>query len=311
MTRPLNRSTFYSGRFEPFELGFDRARADVTVDISPSASVKRHCAGPSGFLAETIFAPAGGRIELRFHAPTHLLVMYDEGARKSGETCIEGLSPSNLRHFADKLTFVPAGRAYHEWHEVSTPTRLSTLYLDPTKLKHAPNRDTLYVPRILFEDSILWKTASKLKHIIEKGFVRTDYLEAVAQVLLHELPRSEQNPVCARQLSRGGLATWQMHAVTKYLEQHLSEQISLAMLARITRLSEQHFCRSFKKSFGVPPHQFHVQRRVESAKRLLADRSNSITDIALGLGYSQTSAFSVAFRKTTGQSPREFRRDFV
>jgi AraC family transcriptional regulator len=308
---PSGRSSFDHRRVRHSEFGPDSALMGATVEISPVTSVKRHCTGQGGLLAESIFAPAGSRIDIRFHSGAHLLVMYDAGARRDGETSIEGSGPSKLRHFADKLSFVPAGHAYHEWHEISTPTRISTLYLDPAKLQHPPDHDAIYVPRVLFEDPILWKTAAKLKSVIERGQAGIPYSEAVAQVLLHELPQSEQEQSHAPQPSRGGLATWQMCAVASHLEGHLSKQISLAALARITRLSEQHFCRAFKKSFGIPPHRYHVQRRIECAKLLLADRSNSVTDVALTLGYSQTSAFSVAFRKTTGRSPREFRRDFA
>jgi AraC family transcriptional regulator len=76
------------------------------------------------------------------------------------------------------------------------------------------------------------------------------------------------------------------------------------------RLSQHHFCRAFKQSFGVPPHRYHVQRRIEQAKLLLTDRAISITDIGLTVGYSQTSSFSVAFRKLTGWTPTEYRREF-
>jgi AraC family transcriptional regulator len=300
------------GRLRQLELTSDSARMDSTVQISPADSVKRHCTGRNGLMAESIFASAGKRIEFRFKAAAHLLVMYDEGARGDGETSIEGLHASKLRHFSDKLTFVPAGHAYHEWHEVSTSMRVSVLYLDPAKARSTPHEDAVYVPRTLFEDPVLWKTAAKLKSIIERNQARgVLYSEALAQVLMHELPRTDQDVACNLPLSRGGLATWQMCAVSGYLERHLSEPISLATLAKLTRLSEQHFCRAFKKSFGLPPHQFHVQRRIERAKLLLADRANTVTDVALMLGYSQTSALSVAFRKTTGRSPREFRRDFV
>jgi AraC family transcriptional regulator len=308
--RPSDRSSCDNSRSED-QFGPECA-LDPTVRISPSNSVKRHCTGRDGLLTESIFAPVGSRFEFRFRAATHLLVMYDEGARKDGKTSIVGSDPSTLRHFADKLTFVPAGHAYHEWHEISTPTRISVIYLDPARLSRATDRDPIYVPKILFEDPILWTTAAKLKNVIERGQARgIPYSEAVAQVLLYELPQSDQHFDRASPAKRGGLATWQMRAAAGHLERHLDEQISLAALARLTRLSEQHFCRAFKKSFGLPPHQYHVQRRIERAKLLLADRSNSVTDIALTLGYSQTSAFSVAFRKTTGQSPREFRRDFL
>jgi AraC family transcriptional regulator len=290
----------------------ERGLFDATVQISPIESVKRHSTRRHGLVTESIYAPAGRRIEFRFDAPVHLLVMYDEGARREGETSIDGLDPSMLRNFTDKLTFVPAGHAYFEWHETSTTTRVTYLYLDPAKLQNSGDTDATYVPRIFFEDSVLWKTAAKLKDVIERGqALGTLYPEALAKVLMHELPRSDQELGRTSPLNRGGLATWQMRAVTGYVEEHVGEQISLAKLARLARLSQHHFCRAFKKSFGIPPHQYHVQRRIERAKVLLADRANSVTDIALILGYSQASAFSVAFRKTAGRTPREFRRDFT
>src|SRR5262249_27140793 len=184
---------------------------DATVQISPIGAVKRHSAGRHGLVTESIYVPAGTRIEFRFDAPVHLLVMYDEGARRNGETSINGLDPSALRNFADKLTFVPAGHAYHECHEPSTPTRLTYQYWDQAKLQNSDDPDGTYVRRIFFEDSVLWKTAAKLKSVIEGGQAGGMlYPEALAKVLMHELPRSDQDLVRSSPLNRGGLATWQM-----------------------------------------------------------------------------------------------------
>jgi AraC family transcriptional regulator len=98
--------------------------------------------------------------------------------------------------------------------------------------------------------------------------------------------------------------------VVDYIEAHLGEQVCLVTLAELVRLSLHHFCRSFKQSFGIPAHQYQVQRRMEVAKLLLADGTTSITEIALSLGYAQTSSFSNAFRKTTGWTPTAYRREF-
>lgn len=298
------RSDFAPGRATGCDL------LDATVQISPIESVKRHNIGWLGLVTESIYAPSGSRIEFRFDAPLHLLVMYEEGARREGETLIAGLVPSTLRNFGDKLTFVPAGHAYYERHEISTATRIIFIYLDPAKLQRSCDACG-YVPRAFFEDSVLWETAAKLKSAVEGRQGGTLYSEALAAVLAHELPRSDREPgrTCSP-VSRGGLTGWQMRAVTGYIEQHVSEQISLDTLAQLARLSQHHFCRAFKRSLGISPHQYLVQRRIERAKALLADRENSITHVALILGYSQASAFSLAFRKTTGRSPREFRRDF-
>jgi AraC family transcriptional regulator len=116
--------------------------------------------------------------------------------------------------------------------------------------------------------------------------------------------------VGAPKVNRGGLASWQKRAVAGYIEEHLREQVSLLKLAELARISQHHFCRAFKQSFGIPPHQYLLQRRMEVAKLLLSNRTNSVTDIALSLGYAQTSSFSSSFRKTTGWTPTVYRREF-
>jgi AraC family transcriptional regulator len=280
-----------------------------TVQIAPVDFVKRLGTGRPGWFVESVHTPIGSRIELQFQGPVHLLAMYNEGVRRDGETSIDGFAPSKIRNFAKKLTFVPAGRGYREWLETAASTRLTFLYLDPTVLRNGGEND--YAARIHFEDSVVWETAAKLKNAIENGQAkRTLYLSALSSVLAIELSRCDDNAPRDTALNRGGLACWQERAVVGYIEEHLGEQIVLATLAQLTRLSQHHFCRAFKQSFGVPPHQYHVQRRIEQAKLLLADRSISITDIGFTLGYSQTSSFSVAFRKNTGWTPSEYRREF-
>jgi AraC family transcriptional regulator len=280
-----------------------------TVEVAPVELIKRLGTGHAGWFAESIHAPIGRRMEFRFQGHVHVLAMYNEGARRDGETSIDGLSPSKIRNFAKKLTFVPAGCGYREQLETAASTCLTFLYLDPTVLRNDGHAD--YTPRVHFEDAVVWETAAKLKSAIEAGQAKkAPYLSALSNVLAFELSRFDDIPVRDAALNRGGLASWQKRAVVSYIEQHLGKQICLVSLAERARLSQHHFCRAFKQSFGVPPHRYHVQRRIEQAKLLLADRAISITDIGLTLGYSQSSSFSVAFRKLTGWTPTEYRREF-
>jgi AraC family transcriptional regulator len=190
--------------------------------------------------------------------------------------------------------------------------RRSYLYLTPAKLQKTIDANSTYVPRTFFEDPILWATASKLKSVIESNQPESIvYFDALANVLAHELSRSGQELARALPASRGGLAGWQKRIVTTYIEEHLEERLPLVTLAQLARVSEYHFCRAFKQSFGIPPHAYHLQRRIERAKDLLSDRANSITDVAIILGYSFTSSFTLSFRKITGQTPTEFRRKFT
>ena len=282
-----------------------------TVKMTPAESAKRLGTGWHGWFSESVHIPIGHKIEFRFHGPVHLLVLYNEGLRRSGETSIDGLQISKLRSFVHKLTFVPAGHDYRESHETGASTRVTFLYLDPAKFLQVDDGAGGCPPRMYFEDPLVWETASKLKNAIESSQAKSmPYLEALSGVLAHELTGVDRELVREPALSRGGLASWQKRVVVDYIEEHLGEQVCLLKLAELARLSLHHFCRAFKQSFGIPAHQYQVQRRMEVAKLLLADRTTSVTDIALSLGYAQTSSFSNAFRKTTGWTPTVYRREF-
>ena len=279
------------------------------VRISPVEFAKRLGTGCSGWFAESIYAPFGRKIELEFRGPVHLLVMYNEGARRDGDTPVDGCAPSRSRNLTKKITFVPAGCAYRERLESAASACLTLLYLDPAVLRNGAETDP--AAKVHFEDAAVWETAAKLKSAIENGQARTTfYLSALSSVLAVELFRRDDNSERDAAQNRGGLACWQKRAVVGHIEEHFGEQICLLTLAQLARLSTHHFCRAFKRSFGIPPHQFQVRRRMEQAKLLLADPSISITEVGFAVGYSQTSSFSVAFRNTTGWTPSEYRREF-
>ena len=297
------------------EIGLDlpiappRDPVDEIVEISPSDLVKRHRTARYGIMAESIYVSARSRIQFNYQSHAHLLILYEDGARRDGETAVDGLPPSRLRKLANKLTFVPAGQGYREWHDTSTAVRLSYLYLNPAKLENAAHADAFYRPRVFFEDSILWATAVKLKSVLESESLDTVYLESLTTVLAHELSCSGQDVAWTSAPNRGGLASWQMRVVSAYIEEHLIEEIPLIALARLARLSKHHFCRAFKQSFGVAPHKYHRRRRMQQAKVLLSDRATSITEISIALGYPILSSFSDAFHKVTGRTPSQFRRN--
>ena len=70
-----------------------------TVQIAPVDFVKRLGTGRPGWFVESVHAPIGKEIELQFQGPVHLLAMYNEGARRDGETSIDGFAPSKIRNF--------------------------------------------------------------------------------------------------------------------------------------------------------------------------------------------------------------------
>jgi len=286
---------------------------DRRVDISPANAVDRTVLRMNGLTIDLVRARRREKFECRFRAASHLLVFCEQGSRSNGDTFVTGLPPSSLRELKKKLTFVPAGREYYEWHEPRTLSRITYFYFDPTRMPiDAHHGFTDFAPRLYFEDAALWELALKLSVLAERQEVcNGSYTEALGVILAHELVRLNSQTPSVRAPIRGGLAAWQQRLITSYIEDHLADQISLNVLAGMVRLSPCHFCRAFKQSFGMPPHRFHTHRRIERAKAMLADVELSVTEIALAVGFGETSSFSTVFRKATGLAPTEYRRNLV
>ena len=283
-----------------------------SVNIAPHRTVSRSRTTWRGMGIELVKAAAQERSDYSFHSSSHLLVAYQQGVRRDGESYIDGLPRSTLRDVAKKLTLVPAGHCYREWHDPRTPTCVTYFYFDPATLRIDSSQrlsEMPLSPRLFFEDVTIWNTVEKLRQAVDvPDNINGLYVEALGTVLLHEILRLNKGNSRAEVTVKGGLAAWQQRIVTAYIEEHLSEQVSLAILARLARLSTFHFCRAFKQSFGVPPHRYHTNRRVERAKLMLAERKHSVTEIGLAVGFSETSSFTAVFRKITGQTPSRYHR---
>jgi AraC-like DNA-binding protein len=85
-------------------------------------------------------------------------------------------------------------------------------------------------------------------------------------------------------------------------------ELSIAEIARELGLSPFHFIRRFEAVFGVTPHQFRIERRIDRAKTLLASGQYSVTDVCLEVGFSSLGSFSALFARRVGETPSAYRR---
>jgi AraC family transcriptional regulator len=119
---------------------------------------------------------------------------------------------------------------------------------------------------------------------------------------------SNIDPLPPRTHRRLGLSARQLSKVMGFIRDNLARPIRLSELASLADLSPSQFGRAFKISTGSTPHLWHLNARIESAKRLLADRDTSLAEIALDIGFSEQSHFTRAFHAATGFSPGAWRR---
>jgi AraC-like DNA-binding protein len=92
-----------------------------------------------------------------------------------------------------------------------------------------------------------------------------------------------------------------------HIETNYTEKISLKDLARKSHLSERHFTRIFQSCIGRPPIDHLMHMRCQKAAELLKGTSRTITDIAFDCGFSDSNYFTRCFRKTMGQTPKQYR----
>ena len=102
-----------------------------------------------------------------------------------------------------------------------------------------------------------------------------------------------------------------IHGITRYLQEHLAEEVSLSVLAEEFHLSAQYISQLFKNEIGVGFLTYLTNIRMERAKQLLLSTSLSIAEVSEQSGYGDYRVFTKVFKKAEGITPSQYRRDFL
>src|SRR5947207_14660233 len=91
------------------------------------------------------------------------------------------------------------------------------------------------------------------------------------------------------------------------MDRTYAQPLDIPSLARIAVVSEAHFIRTFRDTFGETPHRYLQRRRVERSMFLLRETDRSVTDVCLDVGFSSLGTFSRTFREIVGETPSGYR----
>jgi transcriptional regulator GlxA family with amidase domain len=95
-----------------------------------------------------------------------------------------------------------------------------------------------------------------------------------------------------------------------FIENSVSEKISVEELAVKFAIGRRHFERRFKKATNNTPVEYIQRVKVEAAKKLLESGRKNVNEVMYDVGYSDTKAFRTIFKKITGLSPIDYRNRY-
>jgi AraC-like DNA-binding protein len=94
------------------------------------------------------------------------------------------------------------------------------------------------------------------------------------------------------------------------MDRAFAQPLDVSAVARVAHVSQAHFSRQFRATFGETPHRYLQRRRVERAMELLRETDRPVTEICLDVGFNSLGTFSRTFREIVGESPSSYRERF-
>jgi AraC family transcriptional regulator len=272
------------------------------IDTDPPAAAVRDEPRFLGGLRVDLRTTLPGRVELEA-LPDHRLKII-AGAPVRGFCRSE-----RFLYRRGDIDVLPAGLS-DVWEENDPSTSLY-VQLSPALLRHAaddmgldPDRSGLE-PRHQLRDPqiehIAWALDAERGVGYPSGRLYTESLGLALAVHLLGRYRAPLKP-------SGGLSKTQLRRVVAYVEEHLDRDLSLARLADVAGVSASHLKTLFRRSTGLPVHEYVVRRRVERAKALLLRGELPISQVAFAAGFAHQSHMSRWMRRVLGVTPASVAR---
>lgn len=211
---------------------------------------------------------------------------------------------------------VPAGRS-STWSLVGSPN-IQHVYLRRSMVDQLAeevlglDRDQVeLIPKLGFADGLLEQLALNLLDAARNDDGAGDglYADHLARLLAVQMIRQHGTHRAPRDpTERTVRGPDRLSHVRDLIEAELDQDLSLERLAGEAGIGAHAFSAAFVRAFGVSPHRYVVERRIERAKRLLRDSDLPMATIAVQAGFANQSHLASVFKRTVGVTPGQYRR---
>ncbi len=162
--------------------------------------------------------------------------------------------------------------------------------------------------RFQARDSQIEHIGWALKAEMENGYPSgRAYMDGLATGLAARIVRNHSSLAHPPRAIKAAMPGSKLKSVLGYIEDNLGRDLGLEEIARVAGLSVSHFKTQFRKSLGLPPHQYLLRRRVERAAMQLRKGKMPIGQIALENGFCHQSHLALHTRRVLGLTPQELR----
>lgn len=164
-------------------------------------------------------------------------------------------------------------------------------------------------PPLGANDDVLAELARAMLPALQKPEqVNQLYVDYMALAFHAHLVSTYGGPRREFKRSRQGLSSSQARVASELIASRLDARLSVAELAAACNLSLSHFSRAFVQTFGMPPHRWLLDRRVDHAKSLLESGQLTLPEVARHCGFASPSHFARVFAGVSGMPPSRWRR---
>lgn len=206
-----------------------------------------------------------------------------------------------------------AQRAEWRWSE---PITVTHLYLAPGLLAEVAGeamdchvREVELADVLRTDDPVMTGVIEAIaQEAGQQGIGGALYVESLSRALCVHILRRYASVVLPAGVSSHRLSPAEMRRIGDYIEDHLSEPMTLGDMATQVGMSTDLFSRRFRKSFGMPPYRHVMMRRVERARRLLAGGHLAVKEIAALCGFADQAHLTRVYTRETGMTPAAFRK---
>ena len=288
-------------------------QADLTKNPYPALSeppiFSSESSGWSGMFFNHYNHPAHESPEFQY--TQHIIGITGSGHPMHSEHRFDGCLQTHYSK-PDEVVFIPAEINYSsKWKKAG---EFSLIGFFPTFFEQIVNESVQtkgveLIPQIGLNDPFIQQMGIALKADVEAGYPTGKMFgESLATgLVIHLVKHYSAWKVKLPSKSAGGLTPYELEIIEDYISAHLNQNISLSEMGGVINVSQHHFCRLFKQSTGITPHQYLTQCRINRAKQLLSKTKLTITEIAFEIGFNNHSSFTRLFRKYVGITPNSFR----